>query len=201
MTFLNAGITWDTSLYVLVYWHGPCVCDLHFPQKNATGHEVDHSLPSSGTAVLHSNALYLIKESQLHAYAALRVYTYSFSLINPTRYTVLFNIFIYFSSLHVSGIRASFIRRKLLYLCDIVICQSIWVVSGLLVGFSLQPADQTPPIQSDNCQCRIDTVIFSWWCAHGRPKHVQKINKYINQNCPPSWIYLRDEFNNCPAPQ
>jgi len=25
---------------------------------------------------------------------------------------------------------------------------------------SIQPADQTPPIQSDKCQCRIDTVIF-----------------------------------------
>jgi len=31
--------------------------------------------------------------------------------------------------------------------------------SGLLVGVSLQPADQTPPIQSGKYQCRIDTVI------------------------------------------
>jgi len=29
-----------------------------------------------------------------------------------------------------------------------------------MVGISLQPADQTPPIQSDKYQCRIDTVIF-----------------------------------------
>jgi len=33
------------------------------------------------------------------------------------------------------------------------------VGSGLLAGVSLQPADQTPPIQSDKYPCRIDTVI------------------------------------------
>ena len=55
------------------------------------------------------------------------------------------NIFIYFSPLHVSGVHALIIRRKLLYLCDTGICQSLWVASGLL-------ADQTPPIQSDKIQ-------------------------------------------------
>jgi len=33
------------------------------------------------------------------------------------------------------------------------------MASGLLVGFSIQPAGQTPPIQSDKYRCRIDTVI------------------------------------------
>ena len=56
------------------------------------------------------------------------------SQINPTRCTILFNIFIYFSSLHVSGIHVPIIRRKLLYLCDTDICHSVRVVSGLLVG-------------------------------------------------------------------
>ena len=51
--------------------------------------------------------------------------------ISPTRYTILFNIFIYFSSLHVSGIHEPIIRRKLLYLFDTVICHSVWVASGL----------------------------------------------------------------------
>ena len=50
-------------------------------------------------------------------------------------------------------------QEKLLYLCDTGICYSVWVASGLLVGVSLQRADQTPPIQSDKYQCRIDTVI------------------------------------------
>jgi len=50
-------------------------------------------------------------------------------------------------------------QEKLLYLCDTGICYSVWVASRLLVGVKLQPADQTPPIQSDKYQCRIDTVI------------------------------------------
>ena len=33
---------------------------------------------------------------------------------------------------------------------------------------------------------------FSWWWAHGCPKHVDKRNKYTKQNCAPSWIYLQD---------
>ena len=41
-------------------------------------------------------------------------------------------------------------------------------------------------------QCRIDTATFSWWWAHGSPKHVEKRNKYIKQNCAPSWTYLRN---------
>ena len=38
---------------------------------------------------------------------------------------------------------------------------------------------------------RIGTVIFSWWWTHGCPQHVEKWNKYIKQNCAPSWTYLR----------
>jgi len=41
----------------------------------------------------------------------------------------------------------SIIRRKLLYLYDTGICYSLWVALGVLVGFKIQPADQTPPIQ------------------------------------------------------
>ena len=33
---------------------------------------------------------------------------------------------------------------------------------------------------------------FSWWWAHGYPKHVGKSNKYTKQNFTPSWIYLQD---------
>ena len=64
------------------------------------------------------------------------------------------------------------------------------IYANLLV--SIQPADRTPPIQSDKYQCHIDTVIFSWWWALGCPKHVQKWNKYNKQNCAPSWTYLQD---------
>ena len=47
--------------------------------------------------------------------------------------------YIYFSSVHVSGIHVPIVRRKLLYLCDTGICQSVWVASGLLVGLKTQP--------------------------------------------------------------
>ena len=53
-------------------------------------------------------------------------------------------------------------------------------------------ADKTPPIQIDEYQCRIDIVIFSWWWTSECPKHVEKRNKYIKQNCAPSWTYLRN---------
>jgi len=78
-------------------------------------------------------------------------------------------IFIYVSSLHVSDIHVPIIRTKSLYLCDTGICHSGWVASGWI---EIQPADQTPPIQSDKYQCGIDTVILSWWWALGCPKHV-----------------------------
>jgi hypothetical protein len=45
------------------------------------------------------------------------------SQINPTSCTILFNMFIYFSSLRVSGTLVPIVRRKLLYLCDTGICQ------------------------------------------------------------------------------
>ena len=69
---------------------------------------------------------------------------------------------------------------------NITVSMRHWHLSLCMGG--VWSADQTPPIQSDMCQCRIDTVIFSWWWAHGRPKHVEKRNKYIKQNCAPTWI-------------
>ena len=58
-------------------------------------------------------------------------FIFTISKINPTRCTSLINIFIYFSSLHVSGVHVPIIRRKLLYLCGTGTCHSVWVVSGL----------------------------------------------------------------------
>jgi len=54
----------------------------------------------------------------------------------------LFNIFIYFSSLHVSRIYVPIIRIKLLNLCDTGICHSVWVVTGLLVGVKYFQSNQ-----------------------------------------------------------
>ena len=57
---------------------------------------------------------------------------------------------------------------------------------------SIQPAHQTPPIQRNKYLWYIDTAIFSWWWAYGCPKHIEKGNKYIKQNCAASWTYLQD---------
>ena len=125
-------------------------------------------------------------------YVLLTVHPCIISQISPTRCTFLLLVFI-FSSLHVSGIHVHNIRRILLYLWDTGTCHSVLVASGLLVGLnSIQTADQTPSIQSDKYQCRIDTVIFSWWWVRGCTKHVAKRNKCIKQNCASSWTYLRD---------
>jgi hypothetical protein len=50
--------------------------------------------------------------------------------ISSTRCKILFNIFIYFSSLHVSAIHMPIIRRKLLYFCFTDICHCVWLESG-----------------------------------------------------------------------
>ena len=75
-----------------------------------------------------------VQFSPIEFYVLLTVNPSLMSQINPTRCTILFNTFIYFSSLHVSGVHASIIRRKLLYLWDTVTCHSVCVASDLLVG-------------------------------------------------------------------
>ena len=106
------------------------------------------------------------------------------SQINPTRCTVLFNIFLYFSSLHVSGIHVPIIRRKLLYPCDTGTCQSVWVAYVLPVGLKIQPLEQTPPVPSDKYHCRMDTVILfvrKPWCI---------VNIMFLTNCVANSTYL-----------
>ena len=93
-------------------------------------------------------------------YVLLTVHSCILPQINPTRCTILSNIFIYFSSLHISGVHVPIIRKKLPHLCDTGICHSVWMASGLLVRLKIQPADRTPPIQIDKYLCRIDT-----WCG------------------------------------
>jgi len=88
------------------------------------------------------------------------------SQISPTSCTILFIIFIYFSSLHVSGIRVPIMRRKLLYLCDteyLSFCMgSVWSAGW--------PVDPTPHIQSDKYQCRKHITIFLLMTGTWMPK-------------------------------
>ena len=123
-------------------------------------------------------------------YVLLTVYPCTTLQVNPTRCTILLNIFISLlymfrtsmfpssgenyciyatmvfvtpydwrlvfwldfnpSSRHVSGIHVSIIRKKLLYLCDTGICHSVWVASGLLVGFKSNQETRRHPYRVTN---------------------------------------------------
>ena len=69
-------------------------------------------------------------------------------------------MFVYFSSLHVSGIHVPIIRR-------VTVSVQHWYLSLCMGGvwsagwIEIQLTDQTPPIRSDKYQRRIDAVIFS----------------------------------------
>jgi len=115
----------------------------------------------------------------LHFLCLLTLHPCIISQINPTMCTILFNIFIYlflFSRCfgrpcahHHEKITVS-MRQWHLSLCMGAVWSAGWIET-------IQPADRTPPTQSDKYQWRIDTAIFSWWWAHGLPKHVEKRNK------------------------
>ena len=125
----------------------------------------------------------------------------SYSLTNnPTRCTILFKyIYLYLFSTCFGHPSAHHWRRKLLYLCDTGICHFGWVASGVRVvlklSISIQPADQTPTVQSDKYQCRIDTVVFLLMMGTWMPKTCREeiqINIFT-QNCAPSWIICESE--------
>ena len=95
---------------------------------------------------IHSSCSYqkqsVKKSSWCILYVLLTMHPYTISQINPTRCTILFIIFICFSSVHVSGIHVPIIRRKLLYLCDTGIWHAVWVASGLLVWLKWSQSNQ-----------------------------------------------------------
>ena len=104
-------------------------------------------------------------------------------LISPTRCAILLNIFISLLYMFRASMCPSSGENHCI--CATLLCVTLGGVwSGDWID-PIQPADQTPSIQNDNCHWRIDTVILSWWWAHGCAKHVEKKNKYIKQNCAP----------------
>jgi len=109
--------------------------------------------------------------------------------INPTRCTVLFSILI--SLLYMfpatmcpsSGEITISMRRWYLSLCMGGIWCDDWSETSTSTPDATHTEWQIPPSHRYSN--------FSWWWAHGCPKHVQKRNKYTKQNCAPSWIYLQ----------
>ena len=68
-------------------------------------------------------------------------------------------------------------------------CHSVWMTVWY-AGCTLHTRQSST--QSDKYQVSHRYSYFSWWWAHSRPKHVEKINKHIKKNCAPSWLYLQD---------
>ena len=151
--------------------------------------DINHSA-NSYTYVSHCMLGTVLQLTFSEFYVSLTAHPCTISQISPTRCTILLNVFIsllytfWASMCPSSGENYCICAALVLALCIGGVWSAGWIEN--------QAADRTPPIQSDKYQCHIDTVIFSWQWAHGCQKHVEKINKYIKQNCAPSWTYLQD---------
>jgi len=99
-------------------------------------------------------------------------------LISPTGSTILFNIFISLLYMFRASMCPSSRENYCIY-ATLVFCH--FLDGAWSAGWIETPKRVT------KYQCRIDKAILSWWWAHGCPKHIEKRNKYIKQNCPPSW--------------
>jgi hypothetical protein len=110
--------------------------------------------------------------------------------ISPTRCTILLNIFIYLLYMFLATMCPLSGENYCIYVALVFVTLYRWRPVCCLVFNPTSRPDTT--YTECQYQCRTDTVIFSWWWAHGCPKGVEKRNKYIKQNCAPSWTYLRD---------
>jgi len=95
--------------------------------------------------------------------------------INPTRCTILFNICIYFPSLHISGIHVPIIRRK------IAVSMRHWYLSLCMCDVAGRSFTRTSRPEANHTEWQIPVSYryrkFSWWWTHGCPKLVEKRNK------------------------
>ena len=99
----------------------------------------------------------------------------------------LFLVWWYFFSLYISSDYVPIIRRNNCIYVTLGICHSVWMTVWY-AGWN----SALHTIQNNKYQVSHRYSCFSWWCAHSRPKRVQKRNKYTKKNCAPSWLYLQD---------
>ena len=122
-------------------------------------------------------------------YVLLTVHPCTILQINPTRCKILLSIFI-----------------SLLYMFWATVCPSSgeitvsmwhWYLSLCMGGMWSSGWSFTPTSRPHATHTEWQIPVshrysnFSWWWAHGCPKHVEKRNKYTKQNFTPSWIYLQ----------
>jgi hypothetical protein len=95
------------------------------------------------------------------------------------------------------------LRRKKIYIyiyIYVCVCVYIYIIcerdmDGCLVWkaeFYSAPHTRQSSIQSAKYEVSHRYGIFSWWWAYSYPKHVEKSNKHIKNNCAPSWFHLQD---------
>ena len=92
----------------------------------------------------------------------------------------------------------SIIRRKLPCLCDTSICHSVWVASGLLVGFKSNPT-RKPDATYTDWQILVShrDSNFPWWWTLECPQHVQKGQVNIFTELCTYLDYLWNSTGNC----
>ena len=122
-------------------------------------------------------------------YVLLTVHPCTILQINPNRCTILLSIFM--SLLYVfratmcpsSGENTVSMRHWYLSLC----MDGVWYA-----GWSFTPTSRRDTTHTE-WQIPVSHRYsgFSWWWAHGCPKHVEKRHKYTKQNYAPIWIYLQ----------
>jgi hypothetical protein len=107
-----------------------------------------------------------------------------YNFVNRANLVHNFSYYVYFVSLHVPGNHVPIIRRNKLYLCDtwympLYIDDCLVCRTECFIPPSI--ADRHP-YRVTNARCRIDTVYFSWWWAHGCPKHVENKEYTLRKN-------------------
>ena len=138
------------------------------------------TLPPSCAVVMKSENLNFLEPSgPLQACNGTALFTcrevWKVLQISPTRCTILLSIFISLLYMFRASMCPSSGENCSIYATRIFVTLYGW---RLVCWFdATQPADQTPPIQNDKYQCRIDTATSSSWWAHGCPKHWEKRNK------------------------
>ena len=133
-----------------------------------------------------------------------------YNLVNKANLVHNFSYYVYFFSVHVSGDYVPIISWNNCVFATLGTCYSVWMTVWYAGAYA--PAYQTELFcvilcgwlsamqehmllhtrQNSKYQVLQKYSSFSWWWAHSRLEHVEKINKHTKKYCTPSWLYLQD---------
>jgi hypothetical protein len=75
----------------------------------------------------------------------------------------------------------------------LLVILDIWL-SGMQGGINSTLHTRESSTQNNKYQVSYKYSCFSLWCAHSRPKHLEKRNKHTKKNCAPCWLYLKKKW-------